>query len=192
MRARQGILFGNNVSKVFFFARDRNAPIDEFFIGFHSCLESITFLSLDERLKGYTLFRQARLSFHDPNVVIGSGESRYSLQAVSTARWKAARSKEMPGTSMATSRLMLHRFTCRTFEKYSVRHMSSSAPFSYKADANEPLLFYSFLSKEKLHKKASAAIYSGASVSAVDKTTFDAALRALRALELKDESVCQK
>lgn len=184
-------LLHKNVSEFFDFVWDRNDTVDEFVIGFHSRLEKISTLALDETLKGHILLRQANLDPHDRNIIIGSAGGNYSLQSLSTALRNAFRAEGMPATSMNTSRPIILRSDRGNYKSRRVTHASSGSSSNHKDDADEATLFYSFVSAEGLDK-ASAIVDSGACASVVGKETLDSALRALGIEELKDEPIRQE
>lgn len=98
-------LFHNTVSDFLDFLWDRKATVHQFVIGFHSRLEKASSLSLDEKLEGHILLRQASLDAYGRNVIIGSAGGKYSFQAITTALRNAFRTERLPAISMVTSGL---------------------------------------------------------------------------------------
>lgn len=150
--------------------------MDKFVIGFHSRLEMILSLSLDEKLEGHTLRRQAILDQHNRNVIIGSAGGNYSLQSISAALRNAVRTEELPATSMTASGPWSHRPSCKTSKSRPDRHTLSGLSSSSQAEFDEPSLFYSFMRDKNAHEQVSAVVDSGACASVVGKATLDAAL----------------
>lgn len=54
--------------------------IDEFVVVFHSCLDKICMMNMNDELKGPFFLMQANLDGHDQNLIIGSAGGDYSLQ----------------------------------------------------------------------------------------------------------------
>lgn len=64
---------------------NRSVSIEHLISGFHTRLDKIAELSLDEKIKGRVLLRQTDLADHDRHVVIGASSGRYEVKFVSDA-----------------------------------------------------------------------------------------------------------
>lgn len=185
----QTTLLHNNISSFFDYTWESNMSVEEFVIGFHSRLDKISKLNLNDELKGHLLLRQANLDSHDRNIVVGSAGGDYSLQALATSLRNAYRREGLPASSM-TSSLPSHNRSRPLITKNSKQNQARepSNPRSPTLPA-EDLLFFTHLSADKQADTPAAIIDSGASASVVGKETLDNALKHLGMTHLKDERI---
>jgi len=59
-----------------------NFSVEQFIAGFHTRLDKISSLKLDEKLKGHLLLRQAGLDTHSRNMIIGAASGSYDVKEV--------------------------------------------------------------------------------------------------------------
>jgi len=69
-----------------------NFSVEQFIAGFHTRLDKISSLKLDEKLKGHLLLRQAGLDTHSRNMIIGAASGSYDVTSIANSLRQAFRS----------------------------------------------------------------------------------------------------
>ena len=196
----------NHISQFFDHTWTKDLSVEEFVIGFHSRLDKITSLKLDDLLKGHLLLRQANLDPYDRNIIVGSAGGNYSLQSISVALKNAYRTGGFPTASMNSTPPQQGQPSRRDNSAHHRRprrnnqdanNPSNRAPMKRHQDRRsrnqqkpEFLLFYTQYDDSYATTEGPAAIVdSGACASIVGKNTLDAAMHALNISELKDADI---
>lgn len=73
------------------FCWKKEVTVDQYVAGFHSRLDKIASLELDEKLKGHFLLRQANLAQHERNLVVGASSVSYDVKDLSNSLRNAFR-----------------------------------------------------------------------------------------------------
>lgn len=187
-------LLHNNISDFFDYNWDKSMSVEEFIVGFHSRLDKISKLDMNDELKGHLLLKQANLDNHDRNLVVGAAGGDYSLQALATSLRNAFRAEGFPAASMNTNRPRPRSSFGSALNQNHSRSQSNypkmSAPESSSPDGGPT--FYTFMSSDEVIDMPSAIVDSGSCCSVVGKETLDEAMQKLQISELKDEPIRQR
>lgn len=63
----------------------KELSVEHFISGFHTRVDKISQLNLDDKLKGHLLLRQADLAYNEKHVVVGAASGSYEVQHISAA-----------------------------------------------------------------------------------------------------------
>lgn len=186
-------LLHNNISDFFDYNWDHTMSVEEFVVGFHSRLDRISKLDMNDELKGHLLLKQANLDSHDRNLVVGAAGGDYTLQALATSLRNAFRTEGLPPASMNCNppRLRYPSPILRNSGsgRASRNHGSKSSPGEQSTGGP---MFYTYMSVDNANDTPSAIIDSGSCCSVVGKVTLDRAMRKLGLDKLIDEDICQQ
>lgn len=159
--------------------------MEQLIAGFHSRLDTIASLNLDNKLKGHLLLCQASLSRNDKNALVGAASGSYDVVNLTTA----LRNAFMRVSKVETAHPHHHTTTetrphvpDRSNDKVK---RSNRFPVSGKYSTARPT-FYTFKTSSDPKRCEGAVLDSGACTSVVGKTTLDFALRALNINEVSD------
>jgi len=160
--------------------------VEQFIAGFHTRLDKISSLKLDEKLKGHLLLRQAGLDTHSRNMILGAASGNYAVTSIANSLRQAYRLNNSTPTDVSPGYNSFSRGrgrgrgstrgrgsgrgrgsnSRRNNYNNSQQHSSDTTPSFYTFHATNP-------------KSAKAIVDSGASCSAVGKNTLDAAMKSL-------------
>ena len=59
--------------------------VEHFISGFHTRVDKISSISLDDKLKGHILLRQAQLAENEKHIIVGVASGSYDVKDISTA-----------------------------------------------------------------------------------------------------------
>jgi len=161
--------------------------VEQFIAGFHTRLDKISSLALDEKLKGHLLLRQAGLDSHTKNMIIGAASGSYDVTSISNSLRQAFRSTAHdqsdtppPGYSTFRSRGRgrgrgTHRGGYRGRGGRGGRG-TRGAHNSTNNSSGTPS-FYTYL--QAASSNIQSIVDSGASASVVGKNTLDHAMKTL-------------
>lgn len=82
---------------------DKTLSVDQFIAGFHSRLDKISSLCIDEKLKGHLLLRQANLDMHERNIILGSASGQYEAQHITKSIRNSFRTRSPYDSTMSTT-----------------------------------------------------------------------------------------
>lgn len=72
--------------------------VEEYIAGFHSRLDIISELAMNDKLKGHLLLRQSALEDNTRNVIVGASAGNYDISRISAALRQAFRDRKPPRT----------------------------------------------------------------------------------------------
>lgn len=153
--------------------------VEQYIAGFHSRLDKIATLNLDDKLKGHLLLRQASLQMHEKNMLIGAASGSYDVKNL-TAAMRNAYIQQAPAESSmntrddANSRPPVRPQTRRD----SPRRNDRTSDSNKSSTGSQRPSFYTYKTSSTTSKHG-AVLDSGACASVVGKTTLDHTLRAL-------------
>ena len=178
-----------------------NMAIEQFIAGFHTRIDKIADLHIDEKLKGHLLLRAAGLDAHMRNIIVGSSAGNYDIKSISGALRQAFRNNSKPSTmtSLGGDKPQQSNTECTKNSarksSYKVPSSSSNTRFESESDDQAPV-FASFQNDKRpmtfsLPNNPStkgAILDSGACSSVVGKCTLDSAMRALKIDSVEDSN----
>lgn len=186
-------LLHNNISDFFDYNWDKHMTVEEFVVGFHSRLDKVSKLDMNDELKGHLLLKQANLDSHDRNLVVGAAGGDYTLQALATSLRNAFRCQAPPHVSMNTNKPG-YRYSSAFLRSpdnapsNGITTVQNGSPSS----SSESPMFFTHMSVDFVNDVPSAIVDSGSCCSVVGQNTLDQAMKRLGISELKDEDICQR
>lgn len=153
----------------------KSSSVEQYIAGFHSRLDKIASLEIDEKLKGHLLLRQASLSSQEKNMLVGAASGSYDISKL-TAAMRNAYINSPPTDSTMNSQGQVAR-TAQTDASRNSRRTDRSAP----SQQNTPVrpTFYTFKTSTTIITSSGAVLDSGACASVVGKKTLDKTLISL-------------
>lgn len=186
-------LLHNNISDFFDYSWDETMSVDEFVVGFHSRLENVRKMDMNDELKGYHILKQANLDGHDRNLVVGGAGGDYPLQPLGTSLKNAFRTECLTAVSMNTNRPRYRHSSPAMASLRKSRGIGSQiARFGANPSFSNSPLLYTNMSLDKESNVTRGIIDSGPCCSVVGRETLDSAVHELGIDELKDENICQQ
>lgn len=70
--------------------------VEHFIAGFHSRIDKIADLQIDDKLKGHLLLKAAALDYYTKNIIVGTAAGNFEISCVSSALRQVYRSKIKP------------------------------------------------------------------------------------------------
>lgn len=179
--------------------------VEHFIAGFHSRIDKVADLQLDDKLKGHLLLRASGLDSHTRNIIIGASSGNYNVANITSSLRQAYRSSHkpvsmpsLPPPSMAdTSDQRDPRRNADPSDNQRSRQNRNIQDRirTKQRDAEEnskPTFFAHFSYLDAGSGKVQGAIVdSGACSSVVGKETLDKAMRMLRINNLPDAKQTQ-
>lgn len=168
-----------NFFTFFGYAWDKTMSVDEFVVGFHSRLDKVNKLNLNEEHKDNLLQKKANLDALDRNIIIRLSGRGYSLQVLLASLRNAYRQEGLPSSSMNTVRRRGSRlqFNCR--------------PQTSTNNSNSETLFYTYVWSQNQNAAPSAIVHSGTCASGEGKVALHHAMDPLSIRELADDKIIQ-
>lgn len=169
-----------------------NMYVEQFIAGFHSRLDKIAELAIDDKLKGHLLLRQAGLDGHSRNMIVGASAGNYDVTAISTALRQAFRNADRPSHTTSAAgpshprskndgrKNYQNKYNRRRYDRTSSsgRRNNQSENNDYPHKKHNPDVFYTY--RTVLPRNEPGAIVdSGACSSVVGQKTLDAVLSRL-------------
>lgn len=183
----------NNISYFFHDQRDNSLLIEEFVVGFHSSLDIVSNLEINNEVKGHLLLKQAKLDSHDRNLVVEAAGDDCFLQTPATSLKNAFRSKGLPPASMNT-RQPRYCASPTTASANSGNHARQNTRVKVPSRLPSPdnHMFDNYMNTDNLNDVPIAIIDSRSCCSVVERETLKEAMRQLGMDYLKDEQICQR
>lgn len=163
----------------------------KFVVVFHTRLDKISKLDMNEELKGHLLLKHANLDTHDCNLVIGAAGGDYSLQSLATSLRNSFRSEGLPTSSMNTNPSRSRCYQPSSPNNYNSSKVRLTSRHTSKPPIPGDPLFFTYMNSEADANSPSAIVDSGSCCSVVGKETLDRAMRKLKINQLQDEPICQ-
>jgi len=170
-----------------------NFSVEQFIAGFHTRLDKISSLELDEKLKGHLLLRQAGLDTHSRNMIIGAASGSYDVTSIANSLRQAFRSSNANGCPISPGYSSFTRGRGRGGPRGrgSGRGRGSSSRGNNYRQQN-PNITPSFYTYQTANTTTIRAIVdSGASCSAVGRNTLNAAMELFGINQVDEAPVMQ-
>ena len=185
---------------------NKNLSVEHFISGFHTRVDKISELNLNDKLKGHLLLRQADLAANERHVVIGASSGSYNVGDVSAALRNIYRNSgsSTPATHRTSSQnnnpINDNDFVSDREGGGSVRNRRRGRGRgrrnrlrnqNHDSHATDRPNFYSFKTADS-SSSPGVIIDTGASSSVVGKTTLDNAMTALGLDRVEDVPIKQR
>ncbi len=166
----------------------KSMTIEEFIAGFHTRLDKIASLNMDDKLKGHLLLRQALLDNQDRNMIIGAASGKYEVKHVGAALRSAFRNRETPMSSMKSSGVLNHEKKKNGYiQNKNARNKNWQSTKNSIKGSKRPT-FYTYRTVPVQSSKHRAIVDSGACTSVVGKGTLDKFMKNRKIGKLPDSS----
>ena len=183
------------------FTWKKTMSVEQYIAGFHSRLDRISSLKMDDKLKGHLLLRQAMLDTHEKNMILGAASGNHDVNRLTSALRNAYIDSTPSNTNMNTHTHERHNsseyapsshqgFAAITTPANSQTRHPNHAKHQKRftstqiqtASTNAPdtkPVFFSYKTNSGINGITGAIIDSGACSSIVGKSTLDHALQKL-------------
>lgn len=147
--------------------------VEAFMVGFHSRLDKISKLDMDDDLKSHLLLNQANQDSHDRNLDVGAAGADYALQALATCLRNAFCSEGLPPSSI-TSASILYRRLRKSIPSNDNGNAQRHTRVKHISEAStlDGLLFFTILSSDNTNYVPDAIIVSGSCCLEFGRKTF--------------------
>lgn len=159
----------------------KSMSVEQYIAGFHSRLDKISTLQLDNKLKGHLLLRQAALAPQDRNMLVGAASGSYDVQHLTAALRNAYMNQTPVDTSLTTqgSTASSHNEGGRARQdRRNDNRVHGRQPGQSQNNTIRPT-FYTFKTSSSTSGSDGAILDSGACASVVGKETLDKMIRAM-------------
>lgn len=177
-----------DLAKFLDFTWKKEMTIEEFIAGFHTRLDKIASLNIDDKLKGHLLLRQAGLDNQDRNMIVGAASGKYEVKNIGSALRCAFRNREMYSSSMKTSGTPLHNKEGIPYQTKANPRKKNSRNTKNLGQPNTRQTFYTYRTISTHESKHRAIVDSGACTSVVGKLTLDKFMKNYSLDKLPDSS----
>lgn len=167
---------------------NKSSSVEQYIAGFHSRLDKVVSLNLDDKLKGHLLLRQAALTPQEKNMLVGAASGNYDVQRLTAALRNAyinvtpvdatMRSQE---NSPNSTRVDSTRFANRPERRHPNRSAGPARP-----------TFYTFKTTSAPPMFEGAVLDSGACGSVVGKKALDRAMSNLGLNGIPEASIARE
>ena len=180
------------------FSWSGNMAVEQFIAGFHSRIDKIADLKMDDKLKGHLLLRAAGLDAHMRNIIVGASAGNYDVASISSALRQAFRNNCKPSTLTSNYEDSSMKNSITTSNRKETIHHNSEASLPVqeqkKLRKSDLAIFNSFPDNEQLASfssghpiiKTGAILDSGACSSVVGKNTLDEVMKMLQLRTVRD------
>lgn len=156
----------------------RRFSIDQFVAGFHTRLDRLATLKMDDALKGHLMIRQANLQLQDQSLVVGAASGSYSIKDISGAMRSIFQKHSPADANLVTTSSNERRQSDNTESRAPQERRHRRNDDHQKTGGTKPS-FYSYKSSSIVSDLPGAVIDSGAVASIVGKKSLDRALSEL-------------
>ena len=175
-----------------------NMAVEQFIAGFHSRIDKIAELHMDDKLKGHLLLRAAGLDSHMRNLIVGTSAGNYDVSSISSALRQAFRNNFKPASMAShfedTPSKVSHKTSSRSKGMRTTSSISTPLQNQKSLPKSDPAIFTTFAKIENLATFASAIsviqrgalLDSGACSSVVGKKTLDDVMKMLQLKNIRD------
>ena len=178
------------------FTWKKTMTVEQYIAGFHSRLDRISSLKMDNKLKGHLLLRQASLETQEKNMVIGAESGNHDITYLSSALRNAyvnhlpssstmnttiPNSRPPSETDLTVNANLNRSKTSRRSDRnrrVNTAAQSQNNPDSSIATGARPV-FFTYKTDSSTNNTSGAIVDSGACSSVVGKTTLDKTLKLL-------------
>jgi len=179
----------NDLAEFLDFVWEPSTSVEQFIAGFHSRLDRISELNINDKLKGHLMLRKTGLDEQERNVLVGAASGKYEIAAITSALQHQYRKRENKNASLHSKNRQNDNTGCRYCKPNNPcrAHQDSSNSPDNQNVQHHPRA--SFISNKNLGMGStipSAIIDSGACASIVGKKTLDDAMRKLKLGNIPD------
>eukprot|EP00171_Calliarthron_tuberculosum_P005577 IDg5577t1 len=152
-------------------------PVEQFIAGFHTRLDRIAELNINNKLKGHLLLRQAGLDHNARSMIVGAASGSYEVDTIATALRQMYR--HIPNISTASMGIFPSSYARNKQPKGQLRSVNNRRTENNNQKSDDsPCIFYTFNTAGSPNSTR-AIVDSGACASVVGKDTLDIVMKAL-------------
>lgn len=160
----------------------KSLTIEQYIAGFHSRLDKIATLNLDNKLKVYLLLHQATFPQHHKNMIVGAASGSYDVMRLTASLLDAYIHTGPVASTMASRNTTTHPLLNEARQNNLQNERSDSNPQSSSVTPT----FYTFKTSSAPSSNDGAILDSGACASVVGKNSLYKALNALNIKGIPD------